>query len=238
MIALVLSLALASCDQRALASLSDPAREAGCALLEQPAPASPELPPLASIYERPGFERARERNSGALQAWLAQARAWLARLFESTGAERYSSATRVLVLALALAFVLGAGLRWRRRREPVGTPVPHASTGAEAGAASWRDHLAAAERERERAPREALRLAALALVAWLEASRLARPDRVKTNRELVGELAARGATAELSSRVEALLTRFDERFYSLAPISPNEAQDFVAALRGLTGSSP
>jgi hypothetical protein len=231
-------LLLVPCEHPALAPLADPAHQAGCALLGQPAPVAPELAPLAEIYAQPGFERAAQRNSGALQAWLAQARAWLARLFESTGAERYSSATRVLVLALAIAGALAGLLRVRRRAPRGDATAARAGTTPGPQRARWREQVAEAERVSGEQPREALRLAGLALVGWLEEARLSRPGHVLTNRELVGQLRQRGASPMLSERVEALLTRFDQRFYSLATIDQAEARDFVSALRGLTGAAP
>jgi hypothetical protein len=238
MSALVLALLLTvGCEHPALTPLGDAAHEAGCALLGQPAPVAPELAPLAEVYAQPGFERAAQRNSGALQAWLAQARAWLARLFESTGAERYSSATRVLVLALAVAGALVGLLRVRRRAPRVdATTRQPAAAGPQPS--RWREQVAAAERLSGEQPREALRLAGLALVGWLEEARLSRPGHVLTNRELVGQLRERGASSQLSERVEALLTRFDQRFYSLATIDQAEARDFVSALRAMTGATP
>ena len=236
--ALVLTLVLATpCEHPALTPLAEAGREAGCALLSQPPPASLSLPPLAEVYARPGFERAAQRNSGALQAWLAQARAWLARLFESTGAERYSSATRVLVLAAAVAAALVGVLRVRRR-------VTRTSLGAlEAApqrpqAPAWREQVALAERLAAERPREAVRLAALALVGWLDEARLIRPGRVQTNREVVGQLTERGASPQVAAKIEALLTRFDRRFYSLAVIDEAEARDFLSALRGVTEPGP
>lgn len=238
MAALLLAAALgASCEHPRLATVPLEQRDAACQLLGQapgPETAGATQASLADIFARPGFERARQRSSGALQAFLAQARAWLRSLFESSGAETYSNVTRVAVLAVALAVGLGVVLRLARRRAP--RPAPGVAPAARPLV------LDAPEAHHERAlalldaaPREALREGLLALLAALERRRLARPERVKTNRELVAELEARGAPAELVAAVRPLVERFDRAWYSLAAVTGDEARRFLAEVKAVTG---
>ncbi|MFP2933600.1 DUF4129 domain-containing protein, partial [Pyxidicoccus sp. 3LG] len=70
----------------------------------------------------------------------------------------------------------------------------------------------------------------------LEQRRLARPDRVKTNRELAAELPARGSPAPVVSEVERLVGWYDRAFYSLAPVPEDEAARFVTAVEHLNGT--
>jgi hypothetical protein len=83
------------------------------------------------------------------------------------------------------------------------------------------------------APREAIREALLCLLSSLERQRFARPDRVKTNRELAEELAGRGAPPALVSAVTSLFTWFDRAFYSLEAVPADEARRFLDDVRGL-----
>ncbi len=231
---LVVALALSACEHPALASLPEPRRDAACELLSQPAPERVEVSTLPPIYERPGFERARQRNSGALQALMAQLRRWFEKFFESSGAETYSNLTRVLVLVLALVIGGGVTLRFlfrRRQRLIPGAPAPVSN------ALQLDDptaHLARAEALLGTAPREAIREALLSLLSSLERRRFARPDRVKTNRELTEELPTRGAPAELVQQVTSLFTWFDRAFYSLDTVPTPEARRFLDDVRKLT----
>jgi hypothetical protein len=119
MIALLVATLLAGCEAPALDSLPEPQRTSACALLEQPPAPTPSLAPLDEVYTRPGFERARDRDSGALRAWWAWLKAHVLALFESNAAAEYSNITRLVVLAIAMAVALGAALRLSRRRPPV-----------------------------------------------------------------------------------------------------------------------
>jgi hypothetical protein len=103
------------------------------------------------------------------------------------------------------------------------------------------EHLARARTALASQPREAIREGLLALLSSLEAKRLARPDRVKTNRELVGELPGRGASAHLTGEVERLVGWYDRAFYSLEPVPADDAARFVAEVerlhQGLAGAA-
>lgn len=222
---LLLALTLAStCEHPPLA----------CELLEQPAPLSLDRSTLGPLFERQGFERARQRNSGALHALQAQLWHWLEALFESSSAQAYSKVTRVLVLALALAVGLGLCLRFlggRRRKAPDTASPPSPTTSLQLDDPAL--HLARAESGLSSAPREALREGLLCLLACLERRRLAQPDRVKTNRELAQELSLRGAPPELVAKVGPLLAWFDGAFYSLGAVPHAGARDFIAQVRRL-----
>ncbi|MGQ0505136.1 MAG: DUF4129 domain-containing protein, partial [Myxococcaceae bacterium] len=61
----------------------------------------------------------------------------------------------------------------------------------------------------------------------LERARLARPERVRTNRELAAELPKRGAGPEMSKRVQALVRDFDLTYYSLDPVATESACAFL-----------
>ncbi len=188
---------------------------------------------LSGIYERPGFERARERNSGAFAALFNQARAWFLALFETRGAQTYSNATRVLVLVVALAVGLFTLLRWRRRRPRAVAPsasVPDAALHLD----SPREHADRAEALLAEHPREAIREALFSLLAWLERRQLARPDRTRTNRELAAALPTHGAPPELVAVVSDAFDWFDRTFYSLGEVSSAEARRFLDDVRRLT----
>ncbi len=188
---------------------------------------------LASIYERPGFERARERNSGALQALFAQARAWFMALFETTGAETYSNVTRVLVLAAALAVGLFAALRLRARKARLAASAP----GPLSAPLELDDpavHRARAEALLASNPREAIREALLSLLAALERRHFARPDRTRTNRELHEALPRNGAPPELVAAIAPLFSWFDRAFYSLGDVTPADARRFLDDVNKVT----
>ena len=51
---------------------------------------------------------------------------------------------------------------------------------------------------------------------------------MKTNRELVRELPDRGAPEPVSRRAGELFGWYDRTFYSLAPVSPDEARRFIS----------
>lgn len=238
MIWLVVALTLsATCEHPALAMLPDERQEAACALLAKPAPEKLEIATLAPIFERPGFERARLRNTGALQALMAQLRNWFESLFESSGAEAYSNVTRVVVLALALAVGGGVTLRLINRRRAKVVKQERAKVAPALVLDDPATHLARAEAMLGTAPREAIREGLLSLLSSLERQRFARPDRVKTNRELSEELPTRGAPAELIGRVTPLFAWFDRAFYSLEAVPPSDARRFLDDVRVLTEQS-
>jgi hypothetical protein len=231
-IALVLTLFIGAgppCEHAGLTSLEPEQQENACRLLNETAPvAGLDRNELTAIYERRGFEHARQRNTGAFQAFLAQLRVWFESLFESTVAETYSNVTRVLVLAVALSVGAIVTLRFlgRRRRKT----LEQASQLPKATALVLDDPLVHQQRATSLVgtdPRAAIRESLLGLLSALERARYARPDRVKTNRELAAELTTRGAPAKLVEVVAPLLSWFDRAFYSLEPISTEEARQFL-----------
>jgi Domain of unknown function (DUF4129) len=231
---LALLLAATPCALPQGSAEAPPRREAACALLARPAPRRVPADPLEAIYLRPGFERARQPEAAPWASWLAQLRARLLALLETRGAERYSSLTRVAVLALALAAAAAAVLRARRARAPRRPPRPGA--GAAEGEAPAEALGAALRRARDLAgvePREAIRAGLVGLLGWLEARRLTPPGRARTNLEVIAELPARGAPAPLAEAVEAAVGWYDAAFYSLQPVTTDEALRFLARLESL-----
>lgn len=201
---------------------------AGFLAATDPQGASEDRAHLEEIYQRPEFERARLRNQGTLEQLWRRLIGWFEAFFESKGAQTYSKITRFLVL-LAASLVAGAAvLQLLNRRR---TRQPHALA-AIAGAAALELDAPATHLKRGRDalttdPRAALREGLLALLSTLEGRRLARPDRVKTNRELARELPARGAPAELTGTLEQLLGWYDRTFYSLQPVTSTDAARFL-----------
>lgn len=233
---LALALILSStCEHPALAVLPEERQAAACALLAQPAPATVEPSTLPPVFERPGFERARQRNTGAMQAFMAQLRHWFEGLVGSSGAQTYSSLTRVLVLVLALVIGGGVTLRllFRRKQAELDAARPPSTTTA-LELEDPATHLARAEALLATTPREAIREALLSLLSSLERRRFARPDRVKTNRELADELPGRGAPPELVRLVAPLFAWFDRAFYSLDAVPAADARRFLDDVRRLT----
>ncbi|WP_233602048.1 DUF4129 domain-containing protein, partial [Corallococcus sp. CA047B] len=193
---------------------------------------------LRAILDRPEFARARQRNSDVLTRLLRELETWLEGLFESRGAQGFAVATRALMLGVALAVVLFGVLRvrWRRSRKVAVAP------GAEGAAQPLEldtpgEHLGRARTALETEDaREAIREGLLGLLSTLEQRKLARPDRVKTNRELAAELPTRGAPARVTGEVERLVGWYDQAFYSLEPVPRDEAARFVEAVEQLHGS--
>lgn len=214
--------------------LPEERQTAACELLAQPAPEKIEVASLAPIYERSGFERARQRNSGALQALMAQLKHWFEGLFESSSAETYSNVTRVAVLVLALVIGGGVTLRFLSRRKKQELDAARAPAPLALELDDPATHLARAEALLGATPREAIREALLSLLSSLERQRFARPDRVKTNRELGEELPTRGAPAALVGRVTPLFAWFDRAFYSLEAVPAADARRFLDDVRTLT----
>ncbi len=228
MISLLLSLALtaAPCASPEVARLPEEQQISGCQVAALDAPAAKDTSTVEEIYSRPGFERARQRNTGALLAMFERLKNWLTELFESGGASAYSEITRFLVLVVAAVVVAWAVTRWLGRRERreeqqaraqaeplvLQPPQQHLSRGRE---------LLAAD------PRAAIREGLLALLSSLERQRWARPDRVKTNREILRELPERGAPGEVVSKVSPLLGWYDSAWYSLEPVPVEAAGRFL-----------
>ncbi len=239
MIALVLCLALGTepaCEHPGLDALQAGQRPNACRLLTAEEPVRRlATGALGPIYERSGFEHARQRNTGAFQAFLAQVRQWFESLFGSSGAQTYSNVTRVVVLALALALGGAVTLRFFTRRKRARN---EAQLQQRAAVALQLDdpgvHRTRAEQLLESNPREAIREALLSLLSSLERRRFARPDRVKTNRELAEELPRRGAPSTLVSAVAPLFSWFDRAFYSMDAVKPDEARRFLDDVRRLT----
>ncbi|HYO57862.1 DUF4129 domain-containing protein [Archangium sp.] len=197
---------------------------------------------LQEILSRPEFAQARQRQGDLLQRLMRELKALLEELLQTREAQSFATGTRTAVLVLGFAVVLFAVLRLRHwRRGPA-----RRGGDAETGPAAMRldspgEHLARAREALGARPREAIREGLLALLSSLEAKRLARPDRVKTNRELVDELPGRGASARLTGEVERLVRWYDRAFYSLEPVPPEDAARFVDEVeqlhQGLAGAA-
>jgi hypothetical protein len=203
----------------------------------QQAPAS-DPARLRAILDRPEFAQARRRNTDLLQRLMRQLDAWLDGFFQSQGAQSFAVATRAIVLGLALAVALWAVLRLRRWRRA----APASSSGVSGDSAalaleSPAEHLRRARERLASDSREAIRQGLLALLSTLEERQLARPDRVKTNRELAAELPTRGAPAPLVQEVERLVRWYDRTFYSLSPVPAEEASRFVEDVERLHASA-
>jgi hypothetical protein len=212
-------------------------QEASAHAQESPPTSSPER--LHAILDRPEFSQARKRNTDIVQRLIRQLDAWLSSFFQSRGAQSFASVTRALMLAVALAVALWGALRFRRWRRPAEAQSRLDSRAAAPLALdSPGEHLQRARAALGSDPREAIREGLLALLSTLEERHLARPDRVKTNRELAAELPDRGAPKPLIQEVERLVRWYDRTFYSLAPVPPEEAARFVADVERLHASPP
>ncbi len=217
------------CTDSVVTALPDDQRAAACRLLASPAVTGPADvaagPALADVYGRPEFVNARHRGGVTLKVLLARFLAWLESLFETAGAQTYSNITRVLVLIAAALVAAWFGLRVRSRRLAK-QRLPR----TEAGPAALLDPTLHWQRARARLaedPREAIREGLSALLATLEQRRLARPERVRTNREVADELPARGASLEVTAQVSALLSWYDRVFYSQSAVSAVDAAEFL-----------
>ncbi|HLM48355.1 MAG TPA: DUF4129 domain-containing protein [Myxococcaceae bacterium] len=218
-----------------------------CARLAAPENTTGPLPQgnparLQEILSRPEFAQARQRQGDVLQRLMRALSDWLEELLQTQQAQSFATGTRTAVLVLGFAVALFAVLRLRHWRR--GPARRGAQSGAGASAAlvldSPGEHLARARSALGSQPREAIREGLLALLSSLETKRLARPDRVKTNRELVGELPGRGASAQLTGEVERLVRWYDRAFYSLEPVPSEDAARFVDEVerlhQGLAGA--
>lgn len=210
--------------------------QAACAGLEQarasPAPTVHTEPSrLQDILSRPEFALARERQGDVMQRLFRLVKQWLEALLETRQALSFATGTRTLVLVLGFAVALFALLRLRHwRRDARRSGQEGSSPGGELASRldSPGEHLARARKALGTQPREAIREGLLALLSTLEARRWARPDRVRTNRELVDELPGRGVPERLTQEVERLVRWYDRAFYSLAPVGAEDAARFVA----------
>jgi hypothetical protein len=192
---------------------------------------------LKAILDRPEFSRARQRHGDLLKRLMRELEAWMEGLFQSSEAQGFAVATRAVMLGLALALVLWGVLRLSaRRRFKAATPGALAAAEAPLTLDAPGEHLRRARAALGADAREAIREGLLGLLSALEQRRLARPDRVKTNRELAAELPGRGAPAPVVSEVERLMGWYDRAFYSLAPVPQDEAASFVAAVEHLNGT--
>jgi hypothetical protein len=188
---------------------------------------APNTQRLTDILARPEFSRARQRYD-IFSDLGARFREWLLSLAGARATESFARWTRWLVLLLAGATAALALLRWARRGHSARRAAPGPKTPA--GALRLEDpavHLSRARETLARDARGAIREGVLALLSALELGRWARPDRVKTNRELAGELPQRGAPASVVSTVTPLLGWYDRAFYSLAPVPAGDAARFV-----------
>jgi len=208
---------------------------AACAFAQRatPAFAAPDSARLTSILARSEFENAQDKRVEWVKGWLRTFWSWLSGLLGSEGAGQFAHGTRTLVLGIAAAVVaLGAWrvlrIKRRKRRPPaVGDRDPRLRLDPPEA------HLERAQAALAKDPREAIREGLLALLSSLERRRLARPDRVKTNGEIVSELPARGASAELIAQVSPVVRWYDQTFYSLTPVATEAASGFLTSVSGL-----
>jgi hypothetical protein len=206
---------------------------ASCELLQlQPEVGTPDRDRLERILGRPEFSEARQR-----QDWRAELRRialeWLDDLTRFRATQQFSTVTRAMVLAVAVVVALVSGLRMLRTRRRRRASVDVASSVQALQLESPSVHLERARRELATNAREAIRQALLGLLSALERDSWARPDRVKTNRELAAELPKRGAPADVAASATRLLQWFDRAFYSLQQVTSEEAQGFIADVSAL-----
>jgi hypothetical protein len=219
-----------------------------CAQLEATASTPAPLPRterarLQEILSRAEFAQAKQRQGDVVQRLMRMVMTWLEDLLQTREAQSFATGTRTAVLVLGFAVALFAVLRLRHGRRGPARRGEGEGSGAAAALVldSPGEHLARARAALSGQPREAIREGLLALLSSLETKRLARPDRVKTNRELVGELPGRGASAGLTGEVERLVRWYDRAFYSLEPVPAEDAARFVNEVerlhQGLAGTA-
>lgn len=210
-------------------------QQAACALIAQQRGADADRAALARLLEEPEFSRVRDRNANVLQVLWEQLAAWLKRFFETDEAASFAKTVPFAVLFGAFAIALAALLRFVRFRAGGGGAAREQAADA-AGPLALKpapEHLANARALLASSPREAVREALLALLSSLERKNLARPDRVKTNRELCAELPKRGADAALVKSVSETVDWYDRAFYSLQPIERDQAAVFLSSIERL-----
>lgn len=190
---------------------------------------------LRSILDRPEFDGARDRKGDVIGALMRRFWEWFTGLFETRAMKTGASMTRVLVLALAGAVAVFGLLRLRTlRRRSKRVLAAHERT-LPLVLDDPSSHLGRARDALTQDARLAIREGLLALLSTLERQRWARPDRVKTNRELALELPGRGAPSDVSAQVEAMIRWYDRTFYSLAPVPPDEARRFIEEIAQFEG---
>lgn len=196
---------------------------------------------LKAILERPEFAGATRRQGNALESFLRRFTEALERLFGAKGSERFASGSRLLVLSLALVVLVGGVLRvvtLRRARKRTQGEEPQGAAGFGVVLAHPDVHRARALQSLTEDPRGAIREGLLALISALERQRWARPDRVKTNRELARELPERGSPPELAADVARVIDWYDRTFYSLEPVATEEARRFLDEALAIEGRIP
>lgn len=222
---LALLLAAAACPEGA---------EQTCMQLEQRTVQPPDRATLERLLQEPEFSRVRNRNQNVIAVLWEQFFAWLKKIFQTDEAATFAKTVPFAVLALAFTIALAAVLRFVRVRGGGDEQRAHATAPAHALVLKPApEHLANARALLATSPRDAIREALLALLSSLERRNLARPDRVKTNRELCAELPGRGADAALVRAVAERVDWYDRAFYSLAPIAKDEAAGFLASVEQL-----
>lgn len=223
---LVIAILAAPCPQAEGSQLTTEQQETLCALAQRPegqASTRPSLEALGELYARPAFLKAHSSQAGDL---LKRLKAWLETVFETSEAETYSNLTRVFVLVLAAFVVVATVARLAGRRLAKRTKT-QTTERRELELADPSHHLARARALAPGDARAAAREGLLAILSALERQRLARPDRVKTNRELARELPDRGASPELVAAVTTQLTWFDRAWYSLEPLDAARVNTFL-----------
>ncbi len=230
----------ASCSDAAVMLRPQEQREAACNLLERS-----ELKPvvvsvtLEEIFSRPELAGARHRSGVTLKVLLSRLQAWLEALFETSGAKAYANVTRVLVLVAAVLGAAWLAVRIRRRPKMIAKArVENRLVGAGIALQNPGDHLKRARELLTGDARAAIREGLYAVLAMLEARRLARPDRVQTNQELVNELPTRGAPAQLTAAVARLLAWYDLTFYSQQTVVTADARRFIEEVSTLVEAAP
>ncbi len=196
---------------------------------------------LQAILERPEFAGATRRKGNALESFLRRFTEALERLFGAKGSERFASGSRLLVLSLALVVLVGGVLRvvtLRRARRSTQAEESQGVAGLGVVLAHPDVHRTRALQALTDDPRGAIREGLLALISALERQRWARPDRVKTNRELARELPERGAPPELAEDVARVIDWYDQTFYSLEPVATEEARRFLDEALAIEGRIP
>jgi hypothetical protein len=188
---------------------------------------------LKQILDRPEFAGARMRNPDWLARWVRRLGEWLESLFEGQEAQSFAGFTRALVLGLALAAGAAGLIRLLRKVRAPSAAEPQAATAQPLLLEEPSVHLSLAQAALSTDAREAIRQGLLALLSWLEKRRLAQPNRAKTNRELVNDLPAHGASAKLSETVGTLLNWYDRAFYSLSVVPQREAGEFIDQISAL-----
>lgn len=220
----LLSVVLASCPLTDGTILTPQQAELVCALdARKTATAAIDRQALTAIYARPEFTTSRD---GAAADLLRRMKVWLESLFETSGAETFSNITRFAVLALAALAIVFVVVRFSRK-PPRSMKTASARDDGPFTLADPAEHLKRATALLRDDPRQSTREALLALLAALERRRLARPDRVKTNRELARELPERGAPPDVTEAVTAQLSSFDRAWYSLEPLDGAAASAFL-----------